>query len=49
MVLDSLLSCFIQLVFLLQLSILALLLGMSLIVSWPRTSSTDLSCLSDSF
>ena len=49
MVLTSLLSCFLQLVFLLELSILDLLLGMILIVSWPRTSSTDLSYLSDSF
>ena len=49
MVLASLLSCFLQLVFLLELSILDLFLGMILIVSWPRTSSTDLSYLSDSF
>ena len=49
MVLTSFLSCFLQLVFLLGLSILDLFLGMILIVSWPRTSSTDLSCLFDSF
>ena len=49
MVLASLLSCFLQLVFLLELSILDLFLGIILIVSWPRTSSTDLSYLSDSF
>ena len=49
MVLASFLSCFLQLVFLLQLSFLDLFLGMILIVSWPRKSSTDLSYLSDSF
>ena len=48
MVLDSLLSCFLLQVSFLQLLLLNPFLGMILIVSWPRTSSTDLSCLSDS-
>ena len=49
MVLASLLSCFLELVYLLLLLLLDQFLGMILIVSWPRASSIDLSWLSDSF